>query len=150
MAEKPKTVTEVVGSGIGKWVRDPATGRFLTPQETVEKLRQAIEASDIGAGATQVDIETGQKRGLTKKEQLDIALAQLAQNISYEGSGFPTESAALLGYLGMGKGGSAEGFRNISRQAYLNNPSAWAISRDKIGQTIDISAGTGKAYDPSK
>jgi hypothetical protein len=150
MADKDKTLTDIVGSGLSQWVRDPATGRFLTPQETVEKLRQAIEASDIGAGATQVDIETGQKRGLTKKEQLDIALAQLVQNISYQGSGFPTESAALLGYLGMGKGGSAEGFRNISRQAYLNNPSAWAISKDKIGQTIDVSAGVGKAYDPSK
>jgi hypothetical protein len=144
MAETKKTLTDIVGSGMGQWVRDPATGKWLTAQETIERLRQAIEAGYDPGIRGGVDLTTGQFReSLTPAEKLNMALSQLIQNIQYEGSGFPTDAAALLDYLGQGKLGQRrdfanETYKNISRDFYKADPKSWAISQDKIGKVFDV------------
>ena len=144
MAEKEKTLSDIVGSGMGQWVRDPATGKWLSPQETIERLRQAIEAGYEPGTRGGVDLTTGEfRKSLTPAEKLNMALGQLIQNIQYEGSGFPTDAAALLDYLGQGKLGQRrdfanETYKNISRDIYKGDPSSWAISQDKIGKVFDV------------
>ncbi len=144
MADKDKTLTDIVGSGLSQWVRDPATGKWLSPQETIERLRQAIEAGYEPGTRGTVDLTTGEYRSnLTPAEKLNMALGQLLQNIQYEGAGFPTEAKGLLGYLGQGKLGprrdfTNESYKNISRDIYKADPTSWAISQEKIGKVFDV------------
>jgi hypothetical protein len=129
---------------LSQWVRDPATGKWLSPQETIQRLRQAIEAGYEPGTRGTVDLTTGEYRSnLTPAEKLNMALGQLLQNIQYEGAGFPTDAAALLGYLGQGKLGQRrdftnESYKNISRDIYKADPTSWAISQEKIGKVFDV------------
>jgi hypothetical protein len=129
MAEQ-KTVTQIVGSSIADWVKDPATGKERTPQQIIAAVTDAVLADKSNTYGTTIDPVTGKARPATDAQKVQIALNQLAANAKFEGSRYaPAKEVAKALGAGDGRGGTAAALRN--------RPDLWAIGKENVGKVID-------------
>lgn len=128
MAEQ-KTITQVVGSSIADWVKDPATGKERTPQEIIAAVTEAVLADKSNTYGTSLDPLTGQPRPATDAEKVRIAMTQLAANAKFEGSRYLPAQQVSQALVGSGRGGSAA--------ALANKPELWTLGKETVGTIID-------------
>jgi hypothetical protein len=126
MAEQ-KTLTQVVGSSIADWVKDPATGKERTPQEIIAAVTEAVLKEPNLARGVSLDPLTGKPRPSTDQQMVDAALAQLAANAKFEG---PRLESAKAVSKALGKGSAAS-------SALANRPDLWAVAQENVGKVID-------------
>jgi len=128
MAEQ-KTVTQIVGSSIADWVKDPATGKERTPQEIIAAVTDAVLADKSNTYGTTLDPVTGKPRPATDAQKVQIALSQLAANAKFEGPRYEPAKAVAKALGGAGRGGSVA--------ALVNRPELWALGKENVGKVID-------------
>ena len=129
MAEQ-KTLTDVVGSSVANWVRDPATGKERTPEEIIAAVTNAVLAEKNLARGVSLDPITGKPRASTDQQMVDAALAQLAANAKFEGSRYLPASQVAQTFA---RGGS----RGVGVSALVNRPDLWALGKENVGKIID-------------
>jgi len=127
MAEQ-KTVTQIVGSSIADWVKDPATGKERTPQQIIAAVTDAVLADKSNTYGTTLDPLTGQPRPATDAQKVQIALAQLAANAKFEGSRYAPAKEVAKALGGSGRSGTAA--------SLANRPDLWALGKDTVGTMI--------------
>jgi hypothetical protein len=128
MAEQ-KTVTQIVGSSIADWVKDPVTGKERTPQEIIAAVTDAVLADKSNTYGTTIDPVTGKARPATDAQKVQIALSQLAANAKFEGPRYEPAKAVAKALGGAGRGGSVA--------ALANRPDLWALGKENVGKVID-------------
>jgi hypothetical protein len=128
MAEQ-KTVTQIVGSSIADWVKDPVTGKERTPQEIIAAVTDAVLADKSNTYGTTLDPLTGKPRPATDAQKVQIALAQLAANAKFEGPRYAPAKAVAQTLGGAGRGGSVA--------ALVNRPDLWTLGKETVGTIID-------------
>jgi hypothetical protein len=128
MAEQ-KTITQVVGSSIADWVKDPATGKERTPQEIIAAVTEAVLADKSNTYGTSLDPLTGQPRPATDAEKVRIAMTQLAANAKFEGGRYLPAQQVSQALVGSGRGGSVT--------ALVNKPELWTLGKETVGTIID-------------
>jgi hypothetical protein len=128
MAEQ-KTLTDVVGSGVGKWVIDPKTGKERTPQEIIAAVTDAVLSEKNLARGVSLDPITGKPQTATDAETVRAALAQLASNAKFEGNRYLPAQQVSQALRGGGRGGSAT--------SLANRPELWTLGKETVGTVID-------------
>ena len=128
MAEQ-KTVTQIVGSSIADWVKDPATGKERTPQQIIAAVTDAVLADKSNTYGTTIDPVTGKARPATDAQKVQIALAQLAANAKFEGSRYAPAKEVAKALGGSGRSGTAA--------SLANRPDLWALGKETVGTIID-------------
>ncbi len=128
MAEQ-KTVTQIVGSSIADWVKDPKTGKERTPQEIIAAVTEAVLADKSNTYGTSLDPLTGQARPATDAQKVQIALSQLAANAKFEGPRYEPAKAVAKALGGSGRGSSSA--------ALANRPDLWTLGKETVGTVID-------------
>lgn len=128
MAEQ-KTITDVVGSSIANWVRDPATGQERTPEQIIAAVTQAVLAEKNLSRGVSLDPITGKPRTATDAETVRAALGQLAANAQFEGTRYLPAQQVSQALLGSGRRGSAA--------ALANRPEMWALGQETVGTVVD-------------
>jgi hypothetical protein len=126
MAEQ-KTLTDVVGSSVANWVKDPATGKERTPQEIIAAVTEAVLKEPNLARGVSLDPLTGKPRPSTDQQMVDAALAQLAANAKFEGPRLESAKAVAKAFE---KGA-------VTSSALANRPDLWAIGKENVGKVID-------------
>jgi hypothetical protein len=128
MAEQ-KTLTQVVGSSIADWVKDPATGQERTPQEIIAAVTEAVLAEKNLARGVSIDPITGKPRPSTDQQMVDAALAQLAANAKFEGPRYAPAKEVSKALGGSSRSGGVS--------ALANRPDLWALGKENVGKVID-------------
>jgi hypothetical protein len=128
MAEQ-KTITQVVGSSIADWVKDPTTGKERTPQQIIAAVTDAILAEPNLARGVSLDPLTGKPRPSTDQQMVNAALTQLAANAKFEGPQFAAAQAVSQAITGGGRGAGVS--------ALANRPDLWALGKENVGKVID-------------
>jgi hypothetical protein len=128
MAEQ-KTITQVVGSSIADWVKDPTTGKERTPQQIITAVTDAILAEPNLARGVSLDPLTGKPRPSTDQQMVNAALAQLAANAKFEGPRYAAAQAVSQAITG--------GARGAGVSALANRPDLWALGKENVGKVID-------------
>jgi hypothetical protein len=128
MAEQ-KTLTQVVGSSIADWVKDPTTGKERTPQQIIAAVTDAVLAEKNLARGVSLDPLTGKPRPSTDQQMVDAALAQLAANAKFEGPRYAPAQEVSKALGGSGRSGGVS--------ALANRPDLWALGKENVGKVID-------------
>jgi hypothetical protein len=128
MAEQ-KTITQVVGSSIADWVKDPTTGKERTPQQIIAAVTDAILAEPNLARGVSLDPLTGKPRPSTDQQMVDAALTQLAANAKFEGPRYAAAQEVSRAITGGGRGAGVS--------ALVNRPDLWALGKENVGKVID-------------
>jgi hypothetical protein len=128
MAEQ-KTLTQVVGSSIADWVKDPTTGKERTPQQIIAAVTDAVLAEKNLARGVSLDPLTGKPRPSTDQQMVDAALAQLAANAKFEGPRYAAAQEVSKALGGSGRSGGVS--------ALANRPDLWALGKENVGKVID-------------
>jgi hypothetical protein len=121
-----QTVTQVVGSSIDKWAKDPATGKERTPEEIIAAVTKAVLEDKSSTWGTTLDPLTGKPRPATDAQKVQIALAQLAATAKFES---PRLLSAQKVSQFFNSGGAAT--------ALANRPELWALGKETVGTIID-------------
>jgi hypothetical protein len=127
MAEQ-KTITQVVGSSIADWVKDPATGKERTPEQIIAAVTDAVLADKSNTYGTTLDPLTGQPRPATDAEKVRIAMTQLAANAKFEGNRYLPAQQVSQALRGSSRGATTK--------ALVNRPELWAIGKENVGKQI--------------
>lgn len=128
MAEQ-KTITEIVGSSIAEWARDPKTGKERTPQEIIAAVTDAVLSEKNLARGVSLNPITGKPQTATDAETVRAALAQLASNAKFEGNRYLPAQQVSQALRGGGRGGSAT--------SLANRPELWTLGKETVGTVID-------------
>ena len=126
-----KTITDIIGSSISQFARDPITGKVRTTEEIIKAALQAglanVSSSQWG---TSYDETTGTINPWNEAQKADAILAQLAANAKREAPNLAYASgvSSALGNFGNQQG-------NVT-YFLQNDPTKWAVDKSKIGSII--------------